>query len=993
MRIFHLFCILICAYSISILIDERYEVAYASVNRSEPFHWIACIDLRSILPSYGNQTEVPLDQLNKDVYRFFSTIKARQRKEHLRDVIETLFLGPIRSKKYFIHLDQICMPVDHQPNYYYLNIDSMKFLYKQETRDFYRVTDFLEKLDQLVVEHRERPYSNCKKGFSMSECLNECFKRKNRLSKYYYDARETGTIDFADSKSWESVRVDEDKCFEQCKGTKNCKMTYFTPILNNKENKTSYAEAYPLLSEADFWFQLVGLFCLILAISLLRLVSLLVRLIGLQTSRYFFIWRVNIFLLILACSLYLTYYQTVTYLEKLNNRVKKETTTRLFEAQQFSLVFCILMGEPIGKTLLEVEKETNSLFENTVDEISLVFQNKRLPINWTLSTKVLFFRRFRCFRVEVFPQEPRYQLLLSISKVTMKLVKNRVCAMYLLGKEQDFVPNALHYHKDMNVAKWMIKRSNHNGSCVDYAEIRSNCNTRACCANACSDRTFYQKFRNVSLQRQVVVDKDNYSPAEWAGSFLIRTIGEHEPIRQRCEEEFSKREPDCLEVYFENSVGNQRLYSTAVNSNEKSIDLSYELVSSVEEEPSGYKLLLDILTTQSILFGFTVFGSLKMLYGLAKSKLKLKRGKKTGSILIYLICSAGCLYQVVHIVNEMNAELIRSQHFVMLKSMKVPELVFCLEIRNFQAKLNASKRAGKRLTGMHLNEITSELRVETVFQRVSYLNETNSWNELELSSSNFDFFYFANKKCFVVKLNREYRRRQFYFQHKTEILRIYLRKENTEHMNQVHFMTRKGFQLSQIMSLSFFSRVIYYSISHELFEINYQDKFNFIRNPLLLFPSNELNNADRYLRQLIENFRSSSNSCTLNLPLEREHFDLEIDDDRFESYFRDVQNVSDHNGPVNPNYQREIAINYLHTNSHTPSEPHFMFSLIFFKRITGLTNESGFAALILNLLNTLSFWFNFHTLDIFLNIYKIAAMLSRSPNRSRRRIYPAGEKK
>ena len=42
MRIFRLICILICAYSIVILIDEKYEVAYSSVNKIEQFDYLVC---------------------------------------------------------------------------------------------------------------------------------------------------------------------------------------------------------------------------------------------------------------------------------------------------------------------------------------------------------------------------------------------------------------------------------------------------------------------------------------------------------------------------------------------------------------------------------------------------------------------------------------------------------------------------------------------------------------------------------------------------------------------------------------------------------------------------------------------------------------------------------------------------------------------------------------------------------------------------------------
>lgn len=72
-------------------------------------------------------------------------------------------------------------------------------------------------------------------------------------------------------------------------------------------------------------------------------------------------------------------------------------------------------------------------------------------------------------------------------------------------------------------------------------------------------------------------------------------------------------------------------------------------------------------------------------------------------------------------------------------------------------------------------------------------------------------------------------------------------------------------------------------VSTTRFRTNCSTKTTKISSPsfaTLCCYSNELNNADRYLKKLIENFRRSSNSCTLNLPVESEHFDLEIDDAR-----------------------------------------------------------------------------------------------------------------
>ena len=129
-----------------------------------------------------------------------------------------------------------------------------------------------------------------------------------------------------------------------------------------------------------------------------------------------------------------------------------------------------------------------------------------------------------------------------------------------------------------------------------------------------------------------------------------------------------------------------------------------------------------------------------------------------------------------------------------------------------------------------------------------------------------------------------------------------------------------------------------YSIYQEPFELIHNDEFHFIKSPLsLLYGVNDVNDPDKYLKSLI-NFRRGLS--TLNLPVEKEAFHNEIDDDLFEQYYLQVQNITDHQIPTNTNYKRIFATNYFeYEDDFDITTPDISFKLIQFKKKLTLGNN------------------------------------------------------
>lgn len=153
----------------------------------------------------------------------------------------------------------------------------------------------------------------------------------------------------------------------------------------------------------------------------------------------------------------------------------------------------------------------------------------------------------------------------------------------------------------------------------------------------------------------------------------------------------------------------------------------------------------------------------------------------------------------------------------------------------------------------------------------------------------------------------------------------------------------------------------------------YEDKFNFLKSPLSLFYATNLNDANLYIRNLVQNFKKAHERVTFKLPIEKENFGLQIDDEAFDEYVSKTQSVLDRSLPVCHNYRRDFAINHLKINldnrrgnrQQRKMSADITFFHIFFKKIIIATNDQSYATFILNVLNVLSIWFGLSVLELF----------------------------
>lgn len=612
-------------------------------------------------------------------------------------------------------------------------------------------------------------------------------------------------------------------------------------------------------------------------------------------------------------------------------------------------------------SLLELEKETDRALNETIDEIYLEYQSKRLNINYTWSEKV-FFRHYtysgefsRCFQLKVDPSsEPRYQQLLSISKLVLKM-KHQHYNLCILPSEKYFDITCLSY-ENYNFIKVETQRLAKKERCIDFEEKFGDCRSRMDCINQCFVRKMFEVYQNMSYYHREIIIKDLFSPIEWANLYFVSPTDEISNSHSECLEKYYGGF-SCFDVQFQESVRNNKKNDSV------QIELYYEIQRSITEEPSLYKLILDALMIVQTFFDISGFKLLTMILTFFEL-----RTNKVYLFIVYVLMSIGFGLHTQYILNKVIAPLSYSQHFEIAERVENPETIFCFEASPYYTRSQVG--GAKNLTGNYLNEITAELSPETVFEKAEYLNNQNKWVVLALNSSKgndrfrIEINLFLQLKCFVFLIPLDYGRNQFHFAVNTEVLKVTFNRSFIEQNRAiVYFLTqnRHSMQLSKILNFSFkdqFGKSVSYTVNQESFEMIYQDRFNLLKNPLSLFyDSNDSNDVTSYLRKLIGNFKATHNRLTLNLPIKQKDFDYLIDDDLFDRYIDEIEK-SDDRRPAQPNFKRLFAINHLRTEEKKrQNDPDFYLQFVYFRKVIIATNEYHYASLILSLLSNLSIWF------------------------------------
>lgn len=512
---------------------------------------------------------------------------------------------------------------------------------------------------------------------------------------------------------------------------------------------------------------------------------------------------------------------------------------------------------------------------------------------------------------------------------------------------------------------WKRSRVKRREKCLDYRKTYKVCSDRINCIDFCINAQFLKKHKNVSIYS--LIDKDQFNLSTWSKLELNYDFDEYNKIRKYCEDKHSKI--SCNEAFF--SPGTRIDFK---DDNILRLNLYYEVQTKIEEETSIYKLFLEMLNILCIIFGLNINLIFKAIL---INNLEYDEFYKKS--LFYVFCIFGFSYHLFFMLNEvLNCELIQSEHYQLLDSIKMNNIIFCFQINRTRIDLN------NKLTTKYSDKISDDLSMNSIFERIIYLDSGNEWIELDeksnYSNKNFKIsvFYFSDLKCFQFNQNIEYQLRQFDFRRNKKVLKVVFKEQFANNDDiEVFFLTkiRNTMQFSKMVFLD--SDLNEYLIIQKISKIEHNDKFSKFRSFPSFFNgySSESSNDVNYLSNMIQSFKTNFNLKTLSLPMEtNSEIELEIDDGQlFEQYFLQIKNKTD-NQLSNLNYKQKIAVNVINSDVNEES---FSFSLIFFTKMLKVSNDdNNYSKLILNLMSLTSLWLNTGILDLLKYVHQIKRLFN-----------------
>lgn len=502
-------------------------------------------------------------------------------------------------------------------------------------------------------------------------------------------------------------------------------------------------------------------------------------------------------------------------------------------------------------------------------------------------------------------------------------------------------------------------------NCIDYDEkTKHDCKTRRNCIDQCICRRYIDKHSALPLYS--IIDKSILNST----SYNFTTIRDVE-LEIEC---FNLNErPDCREVYFAESFKSSYQYGV----DRISINLNFEFLVNQEIEPSLIKVYLNICNLESILLGTNATTRLLAIFSFLK-KLFNFRWYRVYRILIFALCFIGFSMHIFGIFQAIiKNDLVDNGFFDKMKTYRLPNIIFCIDFTNSTIDVN------HKLTGKYLDDLTKELNIENIFHEVRYFDRRQR-KHLNFSRKSINatkkqlltsHFYFLNQKCFEFKLDIKFKEIDFYTMTTKNILGIYFKNAFANQFEQVYFVFRRSAHVKQLSN-----RFLYklknvhtglyfkYEINFELFVIDREDKFEALKSPKsLFFKSSKINDAKEYLENMLSNFKGEYGLATKEIILDSGDFELEIDDELFQQYYTQIQNISDHDWlPVSLNSKQSIYNAYTQYNYGTKELNHsgFLFSISLMRRKLIKTNEDNYAKLIQSILNALSLWLNICVLDL-----------------------------
>lgn len=965
----------LCVYGIVVLNDEGSELTYVVDERLEKLKFetgisFVCSDLKDILKE---RTSIDFDQLQETAQTHFTDLNGRLEAEESKKFGE-LILNQIGSGDYVIlKKSKLCFNLSAQqlpqqyPGLYQLKEDSFG----------------LAKLDlarpaQGVAINDEYQHSTCNNQdvYSRFNCMNNCLQVGNGSWSYVQFSNSTGVIELNAEKDAAFLKA-EQTCARECKTT--CKLVYHFPSGTSLEAFRSE----PTVGRTEYWLKFFRLIYMILGITFYGLLyKSIKKMASLKLEEEALkIHKLNIKVGVISITviiLFVLWGCMVADYGVSSPKVKRINMHQIRTGPS-NLVICIpveniltndylgnTQAEPYkGMSFLELEEKTDSGLRATLEGVYLDYSGKETKIDPVATPKVLFKadangNLFRCFHLQIGLTEPRYQTLLGVSKLKIKF-EHSLHSVYWLSPGEKFTTESFQYSGGFAVVENITIRQGKE-VVFDLDEDFDRCNRRAM-IEKCVQNKLLKKEAKISISSDLIVDKDQFTDQIWRSGYQEANQALQTPALTECKSNFAAAiDRSCAEIQFIN--GDQTGQS---DGRVLSLDLHFESVLTTEYDPALCMVLVNMTNLLIIFFGPIIFNLLMAFAGCCTSK-----DNQIPLIIICAICSLGFFSQAYSIFSEAIAgDYIADHYFEHPEQMQSPNIIFCFEITE-------ERESNGELTGNQLEEATKEISVETVFSSISYRTEANTWKAADLGDQKefqVNTFYLANRKCFSFEMNLLYDRSLLLFDD-NRVLKVNFNRSFVEE-RPPYLMTRiqKTMQFSKIVALNYkrsdeeSSLWPSFSLEQEFRREIYYEPLGLLKHPLSLFYAQKtpINDVDAYIRRLVSDFKGKTNNniTSLSLPVERDQFDLRINDTLFDQFIVE-RNKTELWAPTNPNFDREYAVNHLRKSLLPEANgPDFEYGMIFLRRLTIETTRCAYGTLLLDLLLAASFWFDLSAIGLF----------------------------
>lgn len=878
--------------------------------------------------------------------------------------------------------------------------------------------DLIVKLQKQKVfgeAHLERNCLGARNQLAANKynCVNECHKKKRtRNCLYSYD--ELPNLRYGDL-NWAN-ETHEQFCLESCPDAEcfyedyevvEMRKDYYERHLASKGEKveiktTTYRAQYAI---TDFHFQFLGLLTLLTGTSLIRLLNILINKLrssikndtkkGLYLNRFVSTFRLSCILVLLLFSFYKSFLIAQDFRSQLNYPNKVITLNSKLDAQPLSLFVCFPIDmlivkdrrfnaarnqELSKKFSFQALKEKTNLADEELYWIWNNFGGRRIQLNLVIADEALFKnssegnRNYlsRCFRHEIAVDEHRYKRMIPIQQLAIGFSTFH-WDVYLAEKRQPFTSDLIKLKGEFRIAqfKQLNTRTSKNANCLNY-EQAENCSTRQHCVDSCITGNFYEKHRSLTVHS--VLNEDQVENQLNTSAFFNLTRDRE--IESQCLKRFESK--DCHIARFDES--SKATYAASGQS--LSLNLNFEIVTEKEIDASPFKAVLEILNLLGILFGTNAPGLFALLLLLLRRLVKFEERHKCLFVCFCLLGFSAHNYLIFREIIQ--NDLFENAYFEKIKKFDVPNLIFCFE---WNEKIDPNVA----LTGHYLDKLTSHLSYEHFFHSVDYYDEKDAHRFFRLTNANhsnslfhFSRFYFLKLKCFELAYKMTYSEDEFLTKPGRFVYFVYFNASSQQ--EYVYVSTKQGnskefspFSKLKIRALGKKGAYFYrYRMKFEVSELVVEDKFEVLKNPSSLFyEKSDINDPTKYLVKMERKFERNYGLATREILLgDEDFFGLPIEDDLFEQFYLQVQNISDHL-PSSLNTKQTLFKVYTPGVYTHPKFPQFSFTITFFKKVLKVGNEENYTKLVQSLLNALSIWFDLTILELFDTFKDLSKFLSK----------------